>query len=168
MLRIRLKRFGKIHQPVYRIVVAEHSKAVNGKYIAKIGHYDPKKKTVVLDKKLAMDWMNKGAKPSNTMAKIFKAQGLKHKSIVIKIYKVKSKTELEKEKQSKEAEKQQEAAKKEVQKAEFEAKVEAEKESIQLEQKEESANKTEKQTTTKSEKTEQKPEKKSDKPEANK
>ncbi|MCL5795058.1 MAG: 30S ribosomal protein S16 [Patescibacteria group bacterium] len=162
MLRIRLKRFGKIHQPFYRIVVAEHSKPVAGEYIAKIGQYDPKKKALVLDQKQALDWMNKGAKPSNTVAKIFKAQGLKHKSIVIKIYKSKSNAELEKEKQAKEAEKQQEAAKKAAQKAEFEAKVETQKKEAEenkpAETPEQNETKPEDKKDAQPAKTEQKPE----------
>lgn len=127
MLRIRLRRGGKKNQPFYRIVVANHHDPVKGGYIAKIGHYNPLKKALVLDKEAALDWMNKGAKPSNTVAKLFKKQAIEHQSIVIKLYKTKSKVEIEKEKQAKELEKQQEAEKKEASKAEFEAKVEKDK-----------------------------------------
>lgn len=122
MLRIRLKRIGKKHQAFYRIVVAEHTKPVKGEYLLKIGTYNPLSKKIVIDKELAMEWLNKGAKPSNTVAKIFKKEGLKHRSIVIKIYQAKNKQEIAKEKAQKEAEKAKEQADKEAKKAEFEVK----------------------------------------------
>jgi len=128
MLKIRLTRIGKKKQPFYRIVVAEHTAPIQGKFVEMIGNYNPFSKKVVLDKNKAVDWMNKGAMPSNTVAKILQREGLKHKSIVIKTYKTKSKTEIEKEKQEKEAEKAKEQAEKEVKKAEFEKEVEEKKE----------------------------------------
>lgn len=127
MLRIRLTRTGKKKQPNYRIVVAEHTAPIQGKFIDIIGHYNPFTKKIVIDKEKTMDWMNKGAKPSNTIAKLLKKEGMEHKSIVIKIYKTKSKAELEKEKIEKEAEKAKEQAEKEAAKVEFEKKVEEEK-----------------------------------------
>jgi len=105
MLRIRLRRGGKTHQPYYRIVIAQHSAPVKGKFIEVIGNYNPRSKELVLNKDKALNWMNKGAKPSNTVAKLFKKEGLKHKSIVIKMFKAKSKKELEAEKKEKEIQK---------------------------------------------------------------
>jgi small subunit ribosomal protein S16 len=127
MLVIRLTRTGKKGQPNYRIVVTDSRKSVYSPYVANIGHYDPKTKKVVLDGKLAEDWMNKGAKPSNTVAKIFEKEGLKHKSIVIKKFRAISKKELEAQKAADEAEKAKEQAEKEAAKEAFEAQVEAEK-----------------------------------------
>jgi len=122
MLKIRLTRRGKKKQPSYRIVIAEHTAPIQGKFISIIGTFDPFTKKVVLDKKETEEWLKKGAKPSNTVAKILKKEGLTHKSIVIKTYKAKSKSQLEEEKKQKEEEKAKEMAEKEKAKAEFELK----------------------------------------------
>lgn len=88
MLRIRLRRTGKKHQPYFRIVVAEHSTALTGKYAASVGHYNPRTKELTLDTAAAIEWMNKGAKPSNTVARLLKKEGVKHNSIVVHTYPV--------------------------------------------------------------------------------
>lgn len=127
MLAIRLRRSGKKGQPSYRIVVADERASVYGKYIEMLGHYNPKTKAVVLNNEQALEWMNKGAKPTNTVSKIFERQGLKHNSIVIKKFKAISKKELEVQKAEEEKQKAEEAAKKEAAKAAFEEQVEKEK-----------------------------------------
>jgi small subunit ribosomal protein S16 len=127
MLTIRLRRQGKKGQPSYRIVVADQKAPILGKYIEMLGHYNPFTKAVVLDKEKALEWLKKGAKPSNTVAKLMVKQDLKHQSIVIKKFRALSKAELEKQKAQEEKEKAEEAAKKEAAKAAFEQQVEAEK-----------------------------------------
>lgn len=127
MLVIRLTRTGKKGQPNYRIVVTDQRKSVYSPYVENLGHYDPRTKKVVLDKEKALAWMNKGAKPSNTVAKIFEKEGLKHKSSIIKKFRAVSKKELEVQKAAEEAEKAKEQAEKEAAKEAFEAKVEEEK-----------------------------------------
>ena len=127
MLVIRLTRTGKKGQPNYRIVVTDSRKSVYSPYVENLGHYDPRTKKVVLNNDLAMDWMNKGAKPSNTVAKIFEKEGIKHKSIVIKKFRAISKKELEKQKAEEETQKAKEQAEKEAAKEAFDAKVEEEK-----------------------------------------
>ena len=73
MLKIKLARFGKKHQAHYRIVVNEARDKRDGKYVALIGHYSP-----VVPKKLEIDvkvyeaWLKKGAKPTETVAALFK------------------------------------------------------------------------------------------------
>ncbi|MCA9388839.1 30S ribosomal protein S16 [Candidatus Berkelbacteria bacterium] len=86
MLRIRLRRTGKKHQPHYRLVVAEHTAPITGKYVAILGHYNPRTKELVTKDKEILNWIDKGAKPSNTVAKLLTKQGLKHKQIVIHKY----------------------------------------------------------------------------------
>ena len=86
MLRIRLRRTGKKNQPHYRIVVAEHTAPITGKYVGVVGHYNPRSKDMVIDDVAIMEWLNKGAQPSNTIAKLLQKQGLKHKSIKIHMY----------------------------------------------------------------------------------
>lgn len=128
MLVIRLTRTGKKGQPSYRIVVADSRKAVSSPYIEMIGQYEPKTKNIVLNTEKAIDWMNKGAQPSNTVAKLLTREKLEHKSIVVKKYRAISKKELERVKAEEEVEKAKEQAEKEAAKEAFDAQVEAEKE----------------------------------------
>ncbi len=127
MLAIRLRRQGKKGQPSYRIVVADQKAPILGKYIEMLGHYNPFTKAIVLDNQKALGWLKKGAKPSNTVAKLMQKQGLKHNSIVIKKFRAVSKAELEKQKAAEETKRAEEAAKKEAAKAAFEEQVEKEK-----------------------------------------
>jgi small subunit ribosomal protein S16 len=71
---IRLRREGTKNVPYYRIVVADSRSPRDGKFIEKIGTYDPKKKgvnyTINLDR--AQYWVSKGARPSDTVRSILK------------------------------------------------------------------------------------------------
>lgn len=64
MLRIRLQRIGRTNQAVYRIVVAEHARAVKGKFIEILGSYNARNnpKRFVLNKTKYDKWVKKGAK----------------------------------------------------------------------------------------------------------
>lgn len=84
MLKIRLRRSGKKNHAQYRIVVAEHTAPIQGKFIDLLGSYDPHTKVVNVKKELVLDWVNKGAKPSNTVAKLLESQKITHKHIVYK------------------------------------------------------------------------------------
>src|SRR3989304_5676832 len=127
MLTIRLRRTGKKGQPSYRIVVANKSATIYGKYLEMVGNFNPHTKAIVLDNQKILDWLNKGAKPSNTVAKILIKEGLKHKLIVIKKFRAVSKKELEAQKAQEEKQRAEEQAKKEAQKEAFEKQVEAQK-----------------------------------------
>ena len=78
-VKIRLTRIGSKKQPYYRIVVTDSRSPRDGKFIEKLGTYDPKTdpSTIVLDKDKAAEWIKKGAKPSNTVEKLFKIVDLK-------------------------------------------------------------------------------------------
>ena len=78
MLKIRLKRTGKIHEPHYRIVVTQSTRARDSKAIAEIGYYNPRTQpsTLKLDKEAAKSWLSKGAQPTGTIEQIFVKQGL--------------------------------------------------------------------------------------------
>ena len=67
MVKIRLKRLGYKKNPTYRIVVINDSQKREGKPICELGHYNPKTKEMKLDKPTALDWISKGAKPSETV-----------------------------------------------------------------------------------------------------
>lgn len=84
MLKIRLTRTGKRNDPRFRIVVAEHTKPVKGKFVSIVGHYDPIHKKIVTKKEEITSWLKKGAKPSNRVAKLLKKEGIKHPLIVVK------------------------------------------------------------------------------------
>lgn len=83
MLVIRLRRVGKKNKPTYRLTVAEHTWPVNGKFTADLGSYNPHTKQLNLKNEEAVAWMNKGAKPSNSVSKLFDKEKIKHKSVVI-------------------------------------------------------------------------------------
>jgi small subunit ribosomal protein S16 len=72
-VKIRLTRVGSKKQPYYRIVVADSKSPRDGRFIENIGTYDPKTEpsNIALDKEKALDWLKKGAQPSNTVKKIF-------------------------------------------------------------------------------------------------
>lgn len=78
MLRIRLTRTGKKSQPSFRIVVAEHSKPVKGKYIENLGYYLPARspKEFKFNQERISYWIKQGAKPSDTLATLLKSNGM--------------------------------------------------------------------------------------------
>jgi len=77
-VKIRLTRIGFKKKPFYRIVVADSRSPRDGKFIDNIGTYDPKSdpSKVELDKEKALDWIKKGAKPTNTVQKLFEKLNL--------------------------------------------------------------------------------------------
>jgi len=79
VLRIRLQRLGRKGRPDYRIVLAEHARAVKGKIIESLGYYHPLMKEDVL--KIDMDrfteLVKNGARPTNTIARLLMQQGVK-------------------------------------------------------------------------------------------
>ena len=78
MVRIRLTRMGKRHRPFYRIVVVDRKKRRDGAYIESLGYYDPVKDPAEMkvDVDRAVEWLLKGAQPSNTVRNIFKKFGV--------------------------------------------------------------------------------------------
>jgi len=83
MLRIRLRRIGKKHQPYYRVVVAEHTAPIQGKFVAKLGHFNPRSKELVMDADAIKHWLDHGAQPSNRVARLLLKNGMKHKLIQV-------------------------------------------------------------------------------------
>lgn len=67
MLKIRLKRLGCKKAPKYRIIVINSTTKREGKPVQELGHYDPKTKIMKLDKATALDWIKKGAQPTDTV-----------------------------------------------------------------------------------------------------
>ncbi len=77
MVVIRLTRVGKKKQAHYRIVVAESKRAVQGKFISILGWYNPHTKELQVKQDELKAWFDKGAMPSNTLAKLLKKEGIK-------------------------------------------------------------------------------------------
>ena len=71
---IRLRREGTKNVPYFRIVVADARSPRDGKFIEKLGTYNPEKKGVNFSVKLdrANHWISKGAIPSDTVRSILK------------------------------------------------------------------------------------------------
>ncbi len=78
MVKIRLKRIGKKHQPLYRIVAAFSESPRKGKYIEKIGSYDPSTKPpkISYDKAILEKWMKNGAQMTDTLYDAFVREGV--------------------------------------------------------------------------------------------
>ena len=74
---IRLQRTGKPHQPYYRVVAIEKARAASGKPVEILGTYNPREETagkkVAIKKDRYEHWVKVGAKPSETVATLYKA-----------------------------------------------------------------------------------------------
>lgn len=77
MLKIRMQRTGRINSPSYRVVVVEHTASPKaGKFVAKVGTYDPKSKQRVLDTERIKYWISVGAQPSATVHNMLVSLGI--------------------------------------------------------------------------------------------
>jgi small subunit ribosomal protein S16 len=76
--RIRLRRVGRKGQAFFRIVVADSRAARDGRFVASIGRYDPKAKpaVIVVDRDRALEWMAKGAMPTDTVRSLLRKAGV--------------------------------------------------------------------------------------------
>ena len=72
MLKIRLKRLGAKKNPTYRVIVINSTTKREGRPVQELGHYNPKTKEMKLDKVAALDWVKKGAQPTETVAYLIK------------------------------------------------------------------------------------------------
>ena len=75
--KIRLKRFGKIRQPYYRIVVADSRATRDGRVIEEIGKYHPTEEPSLIDvsSERAQYWLGVGAQPSEQVRALLKITG---------------------------------------------------------------------------------------------
>ena len=76
--RIRLQRHGKKNQPFYHIVVADGRAPRDGKFVEKIGTYNPMTNPaqIALDIDSAVKWLKNGAQPSDTARRILSYKGV--------------------------------------------------------------------------------------------
>ena len=109
-LKIRLARGGSKKHPFYRIVVAESSSPRDGRFVERLGSYDPmvpkdhENRVSLKDERIKF-WMSKGAKPTLRVHKILAAAGLLDAPIIREqpIKAAPGKKRLERENEAKEA-----------------------------------------------------------------
>ena len=83
-VKIRLRRTGAKKQPSYRLVVADTRSPRDGRFLEIIGHYNPRRTPVevVLDEVKVKHWLDHGAQPSGTVARLLAEKGLYDKTKV--------------------------------------------------------------------------------------
>ena len=89
---MRLSRGGSKKRPYYRIVVADERAPRDGKYIEKIGNYDPRlakdsPDRVTLDADRAKHWLSVGAQPSDRVARFLDAAGVRERAARVNLKK---------------------------------------------------------------------------------
>ncbi len=81
-VKIRLQRHGKKGKPYYWIVAADSKSKRDGKYLEKLGFYNPNTNpaTIEIDMEKSIEWLKKGAQPTKTARNILSYKGimLKH------------------------------------------------------------------------------------------
>lgn len=80
-VKIRLQRKGRKKAPFYHIVVADARSPRDGRFIEKIGTYNPMTRpaTIELDREKAFDWLLKGAQPTDTARAILRYKGVMYR-----------------------------------------------------------------------------------------
>jgi len=76
MLKIRLQRIGKRGQAYFKVVVNEHARKPQGKYLELLGSYDPHKNKVNVDAEKVKYWLGQGAKMSSTVNNLLVGRGV--------------------------------------------------------------------------------------------
>jgi len=95
--KMRLQRFGKKRSPFYHIVIADGRAPRDGKFIEKIGTYNPipNPAEIKLNFDKALDWLQKGAQPTETVRAILSYKGVLYKNHLVKGMKKGALTEAE-------------------------------------------------------------------------
>jgi len=85
-VRMRLQRFGKKGMPFYHIVIADGRAPRDGKFIEKIGTYNPLMQPAEINLNIdkAVTWINNGAQPSDTVRAILSYKGVLYKNHLLK------------------------------------------------------------------------------------
>lgn len=80
-VKIRLKRMGAKRSAFYRLVVADSRSPRDGRFIEELGYYNPNTNpaTIKINEEKALDWLNKGAQPSDTVKSLLEKQGIMQK-----------------------------------------------------------------------------------------
>lgn len=77
-VKIRLQRHGRKQNPYYKIVVADARSPRDGRFIERLGFYNPMTvpATIEIDREKALEWIQKGAQPSDTVRAILRFKGV--------------------------------------------------------------------------------------------
>lgn len=77
-VKIRLMRMGAKKSPFYRLVVADSRSPRDGRFIEQVGHYDSTTEPAVIkiDEDKALNWLQKGAQPTDTVKSLFSKTGI--------------------------------------------------------------------------------------------
>ncbi|APG25342.1 MAG: 30S ribosomal protein S16 [Syntrophotalea acetylenica] len=77
-VKIRLARGGAKKKPFYQVVVADERFPRDGRFIEKLGQYDPRQNPsmVNLQEDRTLEWLNKGAQPTDTVRRLLRSQGV--------------------------------------------------------------------------------------------
>ena len=75
-VKIRLKRMGAKGRPFYRVVVADSRTARDGKVIDQVGYYNPLNEEIKLNDEAIIDWLKKGAQPTDTAKNLLSKSGI--------------------------------------------------------------------------------------------
>ena len=80
-VKMRLKRMGAKKAPFYRVVVADSRSPRDGKFIETVGTYNPltTPAEIKINEELALDWLSKGAVPTDTVKNILSKAGIMKK-----------------------------------------------------------------------------------------
>ncbi|MBL7813421.1 MAG: 30S ribosomal protein S16 [Saprospiraceae bacterium] len=80
-VKIRLQRHGRKKAPFYHIVIADSRSPRDGRFIEKIGTYNPMTvpATIDLDREAAFSWLQKGAQPTDTVTAILRYKGVMYR-----------------------------------------------------------------------------------------
>jgi small subunit ribosomal protein S16 len=76
-VKLRLMRMGKKKQPTYRVVAADSRSPRDGRFIEIVGVYDPRPdpSSIRIDNDKAVDWLRKGAQPTESVRKLLEISG---------------------------------------------------------------------------------------------
>lgn len=85
-VKIRLQRYGKKGRPYFHIVAADSRAPRDGKYIERLGSYDPNTNPATIDINVddALRWLNNGAQPTDTARAILSYRGVLYKNHLLK------------------------------------------------------------------------------------
>jgi len=77
-VKIRLNRMGAKKNPFYRVVVADSRAPRDGRFIEILGNYDPSQQPaeINLDEEKVLEWLGKGAQPTDTAKNILSKKGI--------------------------------------------------------------------------------------------
>lgn len=78
MVKLRLRRMGSKRRPVYDVVAADSRYPRDGRFIEKIGQYNPvvNEREIILNRERALHWLRAGAQPTDTVMALLKREGV--------------------------------------------------------------------------------------------